>query len=129
MKFYNVIFIILITFLSDKALANWELTATGAETGDEFYVDMSRITDANNYRYYWVLKNYPRIDEYGSRSATMYFQADCDVKRQKILSFNFYTGHMATGDVDTQEPSSEFRNWRYPSPGGVFLTNLEAACE
>lgn len=129
MKLYKVFCVILIILLSDRVLAEWELITKGQTTGDEFYVDVNQIKVVDNYRYYWVLKNYPRKDEFGSSSSTMYFQADCDVFRQKVLAFNFYTGHMQTGIVDTQEPDPSLANWRYPAPGTVFFRTLEAACK
>ena len=59
----------LIILLSDRALAEWELITKGQATGDEFYVDVNQIKVVDNYRYYWVLKNYPRKDEFGSSSS------------------------------------------------------------
>ena len=129
MKLYKATFIILITFLSDKALAEWENVANSVN-GDKYYVDFDLIRKSDGLVNFWLLNDYAEVDD-GNRSASGYFQADCDVFRKRVLTYYFYTGQMGKGESYSFKPSpgTEASDWIYPNPGSVFASSLEAVCK
>ena len=113
--------------LSSPSYAEWTKVDEGVE-GDTYYVDFKRIRLHDGFVYYWVLSDYLKSTPYGDLSTKVYNQGDCELFREKILSFSFHKEPMGSGSGDIQEPVKEYQGWKDPPPNSVTETILKAVC-
>ena len=95
--------------------------------GDTFYVDFERIRKHGGYVYFWRLSDYLEPNKYGSLSAKVYHQGDCELFRFKGLSFSHHNEPMGGGTGDSNSPKNP--EWDYPHPDSIGEINLKAVCE
>ncbi len=97
----------------------------GANRGDTFYVDFTRIKKVEGYVYFWSLFDNLRPAESGSLSSKSYYQGDCKLFRFKVLSFFYYKESMGRGTRGSFAPPD---NWHYPSPNSSGEIILKSVC-
>ena len=113
--------------LASPSYAKWTKVDEGAD-GDTYYVDFKRIRKHDGFVYYWVLSDYLKTTPYEDLSTKVYSQGDCELFREKILSFSFHKEPMGGGSGDIQEPVKEYQGWKDPPPNSVNETILKAVC-
>ncbi len=107
--------------------AEWTLVAVGS-TGNKSYVDFERIRKHDGYHYFWLLTDYRKPDEYGDFSSKIFYQGDCKLYRDKVLSFSFHKEPMGGGVGDVSEPIGQNGNWYYAAPGTIREIVLNSVC-
>jgi hypothetical protein len=77
------------------------------------------------YRKLDVLYNYGERGEYGDWSSIYVYRANCDHGTVRTLTFKYFVGEMATGDVAKQGGMS---SWRRPESGTLSDWFLDLMC-
>ena len=125
MNYLKTIFITLTIGFISNVVAEWVEVAK-YEGGGTAYLEIDTIKKADGYVYYWTMTDNLVPDEYGTLSAQVYIQGDCNKNRVKTLSYVWFTRNMGRGDADQQESIN--KNWKYPSPGTLMLSTLNKVC-
>jgi hypothetical protein len=121
-KLTILLFSILISFSS---YAKWTWVADNVN-GSSYYIDKGAIKDNNGYVFYWTIAdNYRALGDSRIMSTQMYKQGDCEMNRNKVLTYMFYKKPMGTELYDSFNPPEK---WDYPSPNSVDYSVLEYAC-
>lgn len=112
---------------SFPASAEWTLVAT-SNTASRFYVDFSRIKNAEGYVYFWELSDFTKgvIAGKSYKSAVAYTQADCKVFRKKWLVVNWYNMEMGKGVIEFTQSGDD--KWNYPGPRSSSELILKSVC-
>ena len=111
---------------SFNGFAEWT-KITESIDGNKFYIDFERIRKAGNYIYYWELRDYPKVDEYGDLSSKKYIEADCKIFRYKYLMDSYHVQRMGKGKPSTSSNKPD-KDWRYPIPNTVGETIMKTIC-
>ncbi len=106
--------------------ADWTKVGTDSE-GQTQYVNLDVFESNEKYIYYWVMTNYPKIDEYGDLSGTMFLQGDCTTFEVRALSYGFYKGSKATGEVSKQDSIN--KEWDSFPEESLGMIGLKKICE
>ena len=112
--------------ISLNSYGEWKYIITNANDY-KYFIDMDKIVEKQGYIYYWQLTDYPGKDQFGSRSAVVYYQGDCEIFGHKSLHYYFYKGQMGEGAVESQHPVDN--KWNYLPPKSVNYIALNWACD
>ena len=121
-KLLILLFSILISF---NSYGGWE-KITEIVDGHVFYVDKDSIKEHNGSVYFWSLVDYPIPNDNGTMSSQSYYQGDCNLKRDKTLSFSFYKKSMGKGESNSFTPPEK---WRYLPSSSASLSILNYVCD
>ena len=118
--------LLLLLFLMLVSLGSYgELVYYSYDSRDDaYYLDHSTFIENDGYVYYWYLKNYS-VTRSGDKSAEVYVQGDCGIKKVKYLSYVFYQKHMGEGEGNTYGGS----DWKYLPPRSIGLGMLNKVCD
>ena len=108
---------------SSSSYAEWKWVAKNIN--GTFYVDFERIRKHDGYVYWWWMSDFPKPDESGSLSITLYSQGDCKLFRFKHLTSTLYKHPMGGGTGDTLDHSMK---WKYPAPSSTGEVILQSVC-
>ena len=123
-KLLILLFSIIISFNSYGEFVEVTESADGSFTS---YIDIATIKENNGYVYYWVLRDKLVPNKYGDFSVKLYFQVDCEIIKEKILSFNYFKQPMGQGDAEISTPSDP--EWMYPPANSIDKRVLDYACD
>ena len=105
---------------STSLYAEW-IHITNSENGDVYFVDDERLKKIDGYIHFWLLRDFPKEDEFGDKSNKAYLQLDCDYPRLRTLSFISNSESMGKGEVTTMKDfKEEDLEWIYPPPKSNF---------
>ena len=105
-----------------------EWTEVGfTSSGHTFYIDLDRIREQGDYRYYWFLRDSLEPDEYGILSSISYRVADCLQYRDKLLQIHYFLQNMGQ-NLDKSSTDLK-RQWVYPPPETIGESSLKFVCE
>ena len=105
-----------------------EWTEIGSTSlGHTFYIDLDRIREQGDFRYYWRLRDSLEPDEYGTLSTIMYRVADCLQYRDKPLQVHYYLQNM--GENIDSSATDLIEQWVYPIPETIGESSLKLVCE
>lgn len=96
----------------------------GESYGDTWYINM--IKEHKGYIYFWRLTDYLKPNEDGTMSVKAYYQGDCGIIKNKLLSFIGYRQPMGNGESETFNPTNS--EWEYPVPESIAWATLDWAC-
>ena len=111
---------------ASPAYAKWEKVGVSV-SGDNYYVDFTRMRTNGSYVYYWVLEDYLKPEEDGDLSSKVYHQSDCEMFRLKTISVSFHKQPMGEGLGETYTPPNP--EWNYPPPTSAYEIILKRVCE
>ena len=94
--------------------------------GNSLYLDFERIRKHDGYVFFWLLKDLPKPNKYGSISVLDYDKADCRLFRYKNIVQHQRSESMGAGTGQTFD--TEDINWRYPIPGSGSEVILKSVC-
>ena len=121
------IFILIFTVMfSSPSYAEWTKVSEGVSSGNNYYLDLERIRKHDGYVYYWVLLDKLRPSKTGTLSSKLYFQGDCKLFRNKMLSLSLHKEPMG-GGIGRVDNRSD-KGWRYPSPNSNSENILKSVC-
>ncbi len=121
----GVVLLITTTLLSTPLAAAWSHFGTVLGEND-IYLDHSRF-ERHKLPTMWVLFDSKSPDEYGSRSVTQKYQADCKSDMVKTLEFQYFEGHMGSGRLIRR--SSKPSDWEAPVPMSTLHKILDFMCD
>tara|TARA_B100000953_G_scaffold297658_1_gene292919 strand:- start:261 stop:644 length:384 start_codon:yes stop_codon:yes gene_type:complete len=122
-KLLVLLFSILISF---NSYGEW-VKVTESATGNTHYVDTDTIKEHNGYVYWWELNDYLKPDKWGDMSHKVYRQGDCDVNRDKPLSYIYYKQRMGEGKSEVYNPPNP--EWSYPPPESIGESISNYVCD
>ena len=119
-------FLILI-FINSISHAEWTLVEHNKNGGNKWYVDFDSIEKKGKYTFYFELHDFGKKDEYGDMSAVNYKQVDCLKLGYKYLEDTYYSGPMASGNINAfyDEPDEE---WTWFPKGTYGYEILKRVC-
>ena len=123
-KLLALLFSILISF---NTYGEFVEVASAADDSFTVYIDIATIKENKGYVYYWTLRDLLVPNAYGTMSAKLYFQVDCGIFKEKVLSYNYFKQPMGQGDVEIDTPSDP--KWMYPTSTSVDGIVLDYACD
>ncbi len=127
MKKLTLLFTLLFSMMfSSTSFAEWTKMDTNVK-GDTVYLDADRlrkVAEGGRYAYYWTLIDLLEPNNVGSLSVEAKQQVDCDLRRMKRVTYNYYKDQMGRGSADQVTPSEQ--EWIYPKPNsfGEKITNI-----
>ena len=86
-RFFSILLFTLFPFISFSDY-QWKLI-TKSKNGD-CYVDMQTLTIEEYKRFYYRLRDYSEMDEYGESLNIIYFETDCDRYESRFLTDIYY---------------------------------------
>jgi hypothetical protein len=123
-QYFLGLLILLFTTFNTPVLAEWTEVGEGVG-GNIYYVDFEGVRERNGSVFYWVLQDHLRPDEYGSFSASAYYQGDCGLFRYQTLSTTFFDEPMGQGKGIRQNSRG---GWDYPPPESMMESILQKVC-
>ena len=123
----TILTLVFTVMFSSTSYAEWKEVGKSVE-GNTFYIDFDRIRKHDGYVYFWNLTDLLKPNKYGDFSSKMYKQVDCNLFKQKLLSYTLHKLPMG-GDVgETLTPTGKSADWTYPPPSSVQEHFLKLVC-
>lgn len=91
------------------------------------YVDPPTIRSEGEFRRVWRLQDLRKPGPKGERSIRALMQVDCKEERQRIVTFTFHSGPMATGKQLVHHDASG--GWDYVAPNTSASAVLRFVCD
>ena len=110
---------------SSNSFAEWKWFIADVKDKN-FYLDFERIRNVDNLTYYWVLTDFPKVDEYGELSTITYREGNCRLFRDRDLEIRGFTKNMGKGIMKEYKPKT--KEFETPFPGTVNEEILKAIC-
>ena len=116
----------LMILIAQPAQARWVLAETSSDH-TEHYIDFMSIRVDGNYRKFWKLINFPKIENStGQESIRVRMEIDCKEERQRILTSTRFSKPMEAGSILNN--STEISEWQDIAPTSVANTFLTILC-
>ena len=107
---------------SSASYAGWTKVGTSV-AGHTYYVDFERIRKHNGFVYYWSLTDYLKPSPYGDLSYQIYYEADCNLYRQKALSAVSHKQSMGRDTGNSYNPKNQEWDYLRPDSSGHYVLN------
>ena len=120
----RVVFAMLLILAAIPARAEW--VEIGESVSLTLYMDPATLGKEGNHRKAWVLYDFRRRAASGELSARIFREFDCDRRRVRTLSVDYFPDSMAGGAVLSKSDTPD--EWSDVAAKTVNSIELEYAC-
>ena len=124
-KLLILLFSILISF---NSYGEWTKIGSVDNEKTIFYIDYQTIRVVDNYVYWWEMNSSSIPNESGFRSTQILRQGDCQLFRDKPITYVYFIKAMGNGNFD-YESTPKNPDWFFPYPGSISQMILNSVCQ
>ena len=106
--------------------AEWKFLIQST-SGDDHYIDFNSLEREGDYVYFWSLRDYGKMDQWGDLSSKKYLKVDCTKNKFKYLSDSYHNRQMGKG-IPTGGSTKPDKNWTNIKPNSVIAFISQNVC-
>ena len=125
---YSLIFILFASFfgISFPSYAEWKYLLK-TSTGDVHYIDFDSLKRDGDYVYFWSLRDYTNMNNWGDLSSKKYLKVDCKNFKFKFLGDSYYNKQMGEG-IPVEVSNKPDKDWTNVNSNSVMAFVLQNVC-
>tara|TARA_A100001035_G_scaffold217879_1_gene177774 strand:- start:413 stop:799 length:387 start_codon:yes stop_codon:yes gene_type:complete len=125
---YPLFFLLFVSLvgIGSPSYGEWKYLIKSS-SGDVHYIDYDSLEREGDYVYFWSLRDYGKMDQWGDLSSKKYLKVDCTKYKFKYLTDSYHNRQMGQG-IPTGGSRKPDKNWTNVTPNSVIALIFQNVC-